>query len=129
MRWRVEGLRGFQGSVGDLGGVSTQIFKLQAAAVVVVAWSALCVCVGARLRGGFSSQKGGCVVVSQWRAMSRQRPHATRNWRSEKSGTMTARKALLHASVGSGAMRQSVVCTRRANTKILEGQRAAPRRG
>jgi hypothetical protein len=62
--------------------------------------------------------------------MSRQRPRNTRTRRkSEKSGTLT-REALLHATQCGGpcAMRQSWDASKRANTKILEGQRFAKTR-
>jgi hypothetical protein len=78
-------------------------------------------------------RRGDCKValgVSQGKAMSRQRPRNTRTRRkSEKSGTLT-REALLHATQCGGpcAMRQSWDASKRANTKILEGQRFAKTR-
>jgi hypothetical protein len=66
-------------------------------------------------------------MVSQRRAMSRQRPHKTCRRESEKFST-TTRKTLLHATVGSYGYASIVGCSKRANTKILEGHQRAKTR-
>jgi hypothetical protein len=82
--------------------------------------------VRAQVRGGCTSTRGD-LMVSQRRAMSRQRSHKTCRRRREKFGT-TTRKTLLHATVGSYGYASIVGCSKHANTKILEGQRRAKTR-